>query len=264
MLFAYVIAYLVFLYAPIVIIGLFSFNESSSLTFPIEGFSLQWYEKLLSNPAFLASLKNSFIVATSAAIVTTILGSLAALALLRLRGRWKAALGAIGFAPIALPGLFLGIGLVAMFAQVGVQRSLVTVTAAHVLFALPFFIETMRSRIEYFDLSLEDAAKDLGASTMQTFKLVTLPIIGPSIIGAAMLVFALSFDEFIITVFVSGNESTLPLLIWSMMRVTVNPEINAASMVAMALSLLITIGGGLLFWAQRRRAVSARKLLNGE
>lgn len=151
-----------------------------------------------------------------------------------------------------------------MFAQVGVQRSLVTVTAAHVLFALPFFIETMRSRIEYFDLSLEDAARDLGASTMQTFKLVTLPIIGPSIIGAAMLVFALSFDEFIITVFVSGNESTLPLLIWSMMRVTVNPEINAASMVAMALSLLITVGGGLLFWAQRRRAISARKLLNGE
>jgi len=254
----YVLAYVLFLYAPIFVIALFSFHSSGALTFPFEGFSLQWYQRLLANPAFMPSLRNSLEVASATAVVTTLLGTFAALALLRLQGRAKSTLASLGFAPIALPGLFLGIGLVALFALLGVRRSLFTVTLAHVLFALPFFIETMRSRVEYFDASLEEAARDLGASPLQTFRLVTLPIIGPSILGAAILVFALSFDEFIITVFVSGNDTTLPLLIWSMMRVTVNPEINAASMIALVLSILVTALGGLLFWLQRRRAVLAR------
>jgi ABC-type spermidine/putrescine transport system permease subunit II len=132
-----------------------------------------------------------------------------------------------------------------------------------VLFTLPFFIEAMRSRVEYFDLSLEEAARDLGAGPLQTFRLVTLPIIAPTIAGAAILSFALSFDEFIITVFVSGNESTLPLLIWSMMRRAVSPDINAVSVLALALSIGLILIGGFFFWYQRRRALAVRALDTG-
>jgi spermidine/putrescine transport system permease protein len=258
MLFIFVLLALVFLYGPIVIIGLFSFHSSPSLVFPFQGVSLRWYHDLMANDTFITSLGNSVLVATCACVVTTVLGCCATLALMRLRGTPKAMLGFLSTAPVALPGLFLGIGLVALFAQFGVERSLVTVTLAHVLYALPFFVEAMRSRIQYFDLSLEEAARDLGASGFQAFRRVTLPILGPTLAGAAILTFALSFDEFIITVFVSGNDTTLPLMIWSMMRRTVNPTINAASMVALALSIFITAAGGLVFWLQRRLVINGR------
>lgn len=254
----YVWLYVAFLYAPIAIITLFSFHSTPSLTFPFEGVSLRWYAKIFSDATFMASLQNSLIVGASTAAVTTVLGSLTALGLARLKGRVQTLFGLLAFGPVALPGLFLGIALVMLFSQIGLQRSLVTVTIAHVLFTLPFFIEAVRSRIEYFDLSLEEAARDLGATPFQTFRLVTLPIIGPTIGGAAILSFALSFDEFIITVFVSGNDTTLPLTIWSMMRRAVSPDINAASVISLGLSIGLILIGGLLVWYQRRMALSAR------
>lgn len=259
----YVGIYVFFLYAPVAIITLFSFHSSPALTFPFEGFSLRWYEKIFADHTFLTALGNSLIVGCATAFITTVLGSLAALALARLKGRVKTGFGLLSFAPIGLPGLFLGISLVILFAQIGLPRSLITVVIAHVLFTLPFFIEAMRSRVEYFDLSLEEAARDLGAGPLQTFRLVTLPIIAPTIAGAAILSFALSFDEFIITVFVSGNESTLPLLIWSMMRRAVSPDINAVSVLALALSIGLILIGGFFFWYQRRRALAVRALDTG-
>ncbi|KQV27180.1 polyamine ABC transporter permease [Rhizobium sp. Root1203] len=258
MLKTYLGAYLLFLFAPIAIIVLFSFHSTPALTFPIEGLSLRWYATLLEKPDFLASLWNSLRVGFFTSIVTTFLGTLAALALIRLKGRSKHAFEILNFAPIGLPGLFLGIALVALYAAIDLPRSLLTVTIAHVLFTLPFFVETMRSRINYFDQSLEEAARDLGATQMETFRLVTIPILAPTIVGAAILTFALSFDEFIITVFVSGNDTTLPLYIWSMMRRTVDPSINAASVLALALSILVLAAGGFSLWLQRRRAVAIR------
>ncbi|RUM20522.1 ABC transporter permease [Rhizobium vallis] len=258
MLRAYLSLYLVFLFAPIAIIVLFSFHSTPALTFPIEGLSLRWYAQLFDKPDFVASLWNSLKVGFYTAIATTILGTLAALALIRLKGKYKQAFELLNFAPIGLPGLFLGIALVTLFAAINLPRSLVTVTIAHVLFTLPFFVETMRSRINYFDHSLEEAARDLGASQIQTFRLVTIPILAPTIVGAAILTFALSFDEFIITVFVSGNDTTLPLYIWSMMRRTVDPSINAASVLALALSIVVLGVGGLTLWLQRKRAVALR------
>jgi ABC-type spermidine/putrescine transport system permease subunit II len=127
-----------------------------------------------------------------------------------------------------------------------------------VLFTLPFFVEAMRSRIAHFDVAVEDAARDLGASAFQSYRMVTIPILAPTIIGAAILTFALSFDEFIITVFLSGNDTTLPLYIWSMMRRTVDPSINAASVVAMAFSILLLLTAGLYAHLQRKRTVAAR------
>ncbi|MDT6942536.1 ABC transporter permease [Brucella pseudogrignonensis] len=258
MLRAYLTAYLFFLFTPILIIILFSFHSSPALTFPIEGLSLRWYEALLSRPDFVASLWNSLKVGFFTAITTTILGTLAALALIRLKDRYKKTFEWMNFAPIGLPGLFIGIALVTLFAQVGLPRTLLTVTIAHVLCTLPFFVETMRSRINYFDHSLEEAARDLGATQLQTFRFVTIPILAPTIAGAAILAFALSFDEFIVTVFVSGNDTTLPLYIWSMMRRTVDPSINAASVIALALSIAVLAAGGLILWLQRKRAMASR------
>ncbi len=254
----YIWIYVTFLYAPMAIITLFSFHSSPSLTFPFEGFSLRWYEKIFSDANFMHSLWNSVVVGAAAAAVTTVLGSLAALGLARMKGKTKAAFGLLAFAPVGLPGLFLGISLVILYAQIGLPRSLFTIVIAHVLFTIPFFIETMRSRVEYFDLGLEEAARDLGAGPLRTFWLVTLPIIAPTIAGAAILAFALSFDEFIITVFVSGNETTLPLLIWSMMRRAVSPDINAASVLSLSLSIGLILIGGLIVWYQRRKAIGSR------
>ena len=258
MLRTYLAAYLFFLFAPIVIIVLFSFHSTPGLVFPMEGLSLRWYSELFDNRNFIVSLWNSIKVGFFTSVTTTFLGTLAGLALIRTRGSFRRAFELLNFMPIGLPGLFLGIALATLFAQIRLPRSLLTVTIAHVLFTLPFFVEAMRSRVTYFDQSLEEAARDLGANQFQTFRLVTIPILLPTIVGAAILTFALSFDEFIITVFVSGNDTTLPLFIWSMLRRTVDPSINAASVLALSLSILVLGAGGLSMWLQRKRAVAAR------
>lgn len=258
MLRAYLVGYLLFLFAPIAIIVLFSFNDSPALTFPIEAYSFRWYELLLSKPDFIASLINSAIVAVLTCVFTTLLGTLAALAMIRMKGRFRVIFEWLNFAPVGLPGLFLGISLVTLFGLIGLQRSLLTVTIGHVLFTLPFFVEAMRSRVNYFDHSLEEAARDLGASQLAAYRLVTIPILLPTIIGSAILTFSLSFDELIITIFISGNDTTLPMFIWSMMRRTVDPSINAASVMALALSILVILAGAASMWFQRRWAIAAR------
>jgi spermidine/putrescine transport system permease protein len=248
----YVWLYLGFLLSPIAVIVLFSLHSSGSLSFPFEGFSLRWYIQLWTDVQIRQGIVNSLIVASASAAISGILGSLGALAFPRLHPALRSALAVTSFAPIALPGLFLGIALVVLFAQVAIPPSLFTVTVAHVLFTLPFFVLAARTRIELFDFTLEEAARDLGASPLQTLKLVTLPIIAPTLVGAAIMCFALSFDEFIITSFVIGTQSTLPMVIWSMMRHAVTPVINAASTLALALSFGATALAGLVFLHQRR------------
>lgn len=256
----YALIYVAFLYGPLLLIVLFSFHSSPSLSFPLEGFSLRWYYQLFSDPGTLASLQNSCIVGFCAAIATAIIGSCTALGLSRLSGPFKTSIAFLNFAPIGLPGLFLGIALLILFAQMGLERSLLTVIIGHVLFTLPFFIEAARSRVEYFDLSLEEASRDLGATAQQTFRLITLPIILPTLIGATILTFAISFDEFIITVFTSGNDDTLPLFIWGMMRRSVTPVINAASVVALSLSLVVIALAGMTLRFQQHRSRIRRKV----
>lgn len=261
---AYVWLYVIVLFGPLFLIVLFSFHSSPAQTFPMQGLSLIWYEKFFANHVLVESLKNSVIVAVCSTILTTVLGSMAALALVRLRGWTKTIFGFLTFAPVALPGLFIGVALLVLFAQFGISRSLVTVTFAHVLISLPFFLEASRSRLDYFDLSLEEAARDLGATPWQSFRLVTLPIIAPTLIGAAILCFAISFDEVIVTVFTSGERTTLPIAIWSMMRQVMTPAINAASVLALTCVVLVIGGFGLLGWARRRWKTSQRRAPVGE
>jgi ABC-type spermidine/putrescine transport system permease subunit II len=143
--------------------------------------------------------------------------------------------------PVSLPALFLGIALLGYFSLLRVQLSLLTVTIGHLIYTLPYFVLVANARLERFDTVVEEAAQDLGATPWQVFWQVTMPIIAPSIIGAGVVVFALSFDEFLITFFVIGGESTLPMLIWSMMRRTIDPSINAISTVLLFTSLLLVM-----------------------
>lgn len=230
-----------FLFAPILIIILFSFNESPRLSFPITGFSLHWYVEVLNSSVFKSAVKNTLIVGTATSLIAVIIGTLASLGLTRYRFRLRGALSSLMMVPISLPALFLGITLLAYFAVLKVRLSLLTVIVGHLIYTLPYFVLVANARLERFDIVLEEAARDLGATAWQTFWRVTFPIIAPSVIGAGLVVFALSFDEFLITFFVIGSQSTLPMVIWSMMRRTIDPRINAISTMLVIASLLFIL-----------------------
>jgi spermidine/putrescine transport system permease protein len=249
---------LAFLLAPLLIIVLFSFHASPALSFPFAGFSLRWYEELIGTPQLRAAVLKSLSIASLTAIITLILGASASLAWLRFGRGGRLLIEALSVTPIALPGLFVGVSLLVLFAQAGVQLSTLTIVISHVVIAIPILIVAMRARLTLFDPSLEEAARDLGASQAQTFARVTLPLIAPTLISAAILAFAISFDEFVVTSFVAGTETTLPMYIWSSMRRTVTPLVNAISTLALIFSIAILIGAWLISRLRRHSSLSSR------
>ena len=249
---------LAFLIAPLLIIVLFSFHSTPSLSFPFMGFSLRWYEQVFSDSQLAGALLKSAKIALWTALITVVLGAGASLAWLRLPKTGRTIVEALCVTPIGLPGLFLGVALLVLFAQLGVTLSSLTIVLAHVLLTLPILIVTMKARLALFDPSLEEAARDLGANQRQTFAKVTMPLIAPTLISCAILSLAISFDEFVLTSFVSGTESTLPMYIWSMMRRTVTPLINAISTLALALSILVLMAAWIVGRLRRAHAVSTR------
>jgi ABC-type spermidine/putrescine transport system permease subunit II len=235
-----VAAVLLFLFLPIAILVLFSFNSGAALSFPLQGVSLTWYHKVLTDPVYLASLQNSFFVAVVTAVTTTVLGTAAAFALTLAAPKWRAVCAALFFAPVTLPGLFLGLSLLSLFAQTGVSPSLYTVMAAHVVFTFPYFVLIGRAALDRIDPGYEETAADLGATRWQRFTRVTLPMVWPLILAGSVLSFALSFDEFVLTFFVIGTQSTTPLVIWSAMRRSVDPSINAIATLLLLVTTLTT------------------------
>ena len=256
-------AILAFLLAPLLIIVLFSFHASPSLSFPFAGFSLRWYAELFGNAQLGAAVVKSLTIALFAALVTLVIGATASLAWLRFGKVGRGLIEAVSVTPIALPGLFVGVSLLVLFAQAGVQLSSVTIVISHVVIALPIMIVAMKARLALFDPSLEEAARDLGASQMQTFSRVTLPLIAPTLISTSILAFAISFDEFVVTSFVAGTETTLPMYIWSMMRRTVTPLVNAISTFALFFSIAILLGAALMDRLRRRSAIAGRASSQG-
>jgi len=251
---AFTIAGLVFLWAPLLLVALFSFHSTGSLTFPFEGFSTRWYDEVFSNEVISTAAKNSLIVATSTALITALLGTLAAYGLTRTSSRLRGPLSLLFFLPITLPGLFIGIALLVAFSRVEWTLSLVTVTIAHLVYVFPFFFLVARAALERLDPALEETAADLGAGRWTVFRRVTLPQVWPVLVGAACLAFALSFDEFVITFFVIGPDSTLPLFIWSGLRRTIDPSINAISTLLLAFTMLLfVVTFALTTWSERRR-----------
>jgi spermidine/putrescine transport system permease protein len=251
---AFTVAGLVFLWAPLLLVFLFSLHSTGSLTFPFEGFSTRWYDEVFSSEEIRSAAENSLIVATSTALLTLVLGTLAAYGLTRSTSRLRGPLSLLFFLPITLPGLFIGVALLVAFSRVQFSLSLLTVTIAHLVYVFPFFFLVARAALERLDPALEETAADLGASRATVFRRVTLPQVWPVLVGAACLAFALSFDEFVITFFVIGPDSTLPMYIWSSLRRTIDPSINAISSLLLAFTMLLFVVTWLLtVWSERRR-----------
>jgi spermidine/putrescine transport system permease protein len=224
----------VFLYAPIATLVLFSFNASRQ-TAVWSGFTLDWYRRLLDDPGLFRAVRNSLGVATAATALAVVLGTPAALALARHEFRGKRASQALLYLPVILPEVVLGAALVTFFGAVQLRLSLATVVIAHVVFSVSYVAIVVRARLAGLDPALEEAARDLGAGPFETFRRVTLPLALPGILAAALLVFTLSIDDYVITSFVAGaGATTLPLFIYSMLKVGVTPEVNAVSTLLLA------------------------------
>ena len=223
-----------FLWIPVALVVLFSFHRTGGLTFPFRGLSLRWYRIIFSSEEIRAAAMNSVIIALASTLVTTLFGTLAAWGLSRTPSRWRALVAPLFFVPLTLPGLFIGIALLVFFREARVTLSLSTVTIAHLVYVLPYYLLIARAALDRLDPMLDEVATDLGATRWQTFTKVTLPQVWPVLVGAALLSFALSFDEFIITFFVIGPDSTLPMYIFSQLRRTVDPQINAIATLLLA------------------------------
>jgi spermidine/putrescine transport system permease protein len=239
---AYVVVVLVWLFAPVAVVVLFSFSASPRMILPIPGYTLDWYAKAFANPLLERSIINSVILATVTATVATVLGVLFSFGVLKLRRRTRGVMTTLSLLPAAVPLLVVGMALAVLFRSLGQAPSLVNAAVGHILIALPFVILTMSARLETFDFSTLEAARDLGASPWQTFRDVTFPLIRPSVIGAALLAMALSLDEFVVTFFNVGTSMTVPVYIWSLVRRGIDPSLNAlATLTLLALVMLVVV-----------------------
>jgi spermidine/putrescine transport system permease protein len=236
----FVVAVLLYLFLPVAVVVLFSFTTSPRLSLPIEGFTLDWYDAAFSEPLLSRALVNSLQLAIVTAVGSVLLGVPFAFGLARVERRTRGVLVTASLLPAAVPALVVGVALAVLFSAATRPPGLVNAAIGHILVALPFVVLTMNARLETFDFSVLEAARDLGASPLRTFRDVALPLIRPSVIGAALLAMALSLDEFVVTWFNIGNETSLPVVIWGLMRRGINPSINALATVVLA-SLVVLI-----------------------
>ena len=238
---ALVIAVLLYLYLPILVLMVFSFNDSSQLTLPLQGFTLSWYQKMAANSDLLAALWNSLYVAVVATALTVIVGVPAALALDRFDFPGKTLFRRLVLLPLALPGIITGISLLSLFKILGVRLSLEAVIIGHATALLSVVVTQVFARLQRLNRNLEYAAADLGAKPLTVLLLVVLPNIRSAIIGSALLAFTLSFDEIPVTFFLTGRDNTLPMYIWSTLRRGITPEINAIASLIMLGSFVLAM-----------------------
>ena len=233
------IATLIFLYVPILVLVVMSFN-ASRLPFVWDGFSLKWYGALFQNAEILEGLTNTLLVALGATLFATILGTLIAIGIARYFR--SSLLEAFALAPAIIPDIVLGIGLLVFYVLVGIGLGLHSVLLAHVVFGMAFVAAVVTTRLSQTDPSMEEASRDLGASSVATFLRITVPSLAPAIIAGALLVFTLSLDEFVIAFFTDGPSTpTLPIVIYSMVRFGVTPDINALATLLMVVSFTVVI-----------------------
>jgi spermidine/putrescine transport system permease protein len=230
-----------FLWGPIAVLAVFSFNAGRQ-TAIWRGFTLDWYRRLLANDALQGSVRNSLTTAALTMVIATAIGTLAALALRRTSFPGRGATLALLFLPMVIPEVVLGAALLTFFGTIGLRLSLVTVIIAHVVFSVSYVALVVRARLAGLDPALEEAARDLGAGPVETFRRVTLPLITPGIAASALLVFTLSIDDYVVTSFVAGvGATTLPLHVYSMLRVGVTPEVNAVSTLLLAGTIVLIV-----------------------
>ena len=228
-----------FLYAPIVVLVTLSFNSSRFSTV-WQGFTWRWYALALQDVGLIASLRMSLIVGLITTMSATIIGTAAAIALVRYRIKFKRPAEGLIFLPVIIPEIVIGFATAGLFGMLGIAFGLSTIIAAHVAFSISYVVFIVRAKLVTLDPSLEEAALDLGATRWQSFFRVTLPLVLPAVISAALLVFTLSLDDYVITSFVAGpGSATLPLKIYSMVKTGVTPEINAISTVLLTVTVVL-------------------------
>ncbi len=235
------LAVFAFLYAPIFVLVIFSFNGGTRLG-AWEGFSLRWYERVLTSREWLSSLQVTLWIATFSALISTVLGTLAGLALERFRFRGKGAYDGMLYLPVIIPDIVMALSLLLFFSSVNVSLSRWTVLIGHVAFNTAFVAVIVRARLASLDPRLEEAAADLYASPWQAFWRVTFPLLRPAILAGALMAFTMSFDEFVITSFVSGQgDTTLPVKIYASIRFGLKPEITAVASLVLLISVALVV-----------------------
>jgi spermidine/putrescine transport system permease protein len=236
-----------FLYVPILLLIIFSFN-SSRLNIRWEGFSLQWYGALLQNAALLGAFKNSLIVASATTILATCLGTVGAWLLYRYHFPFQRTIGLLIFIPMVMPEVLMGVSLLVEFVHLlNLPLGYPTLIIAHTTFCFPFVLVGVQARLQGLDPFLEEAALDLGATPTQAFRLVIVPYLMPAMISGALMSFTLSLDEYIVSLFTSGPDSqTLPLKVYGMAKVGLNPQLNALSTIFVIATILLVLFSELL------------------
>ena len=253
---SYVALVILYLMTPIFMIILYGFNQTGSakritVSYVWHGFTLDWYRRLFQIPDLTQALRTSLVLAASSTVIATVLGTMIALALRRYRFRGLGATEMVLFANIAAPEIVLGASLLSLFVLVRFSRGFYTLLIAHVMFSIAYVAVTVRTRLAGLDESLEEAAQDLGAGPFETFRLVTLPLIFPGILAGALLAFALSIDDFVITQFNAGQEVTFPLWVFGASRVGIPPQVFVMGTLIFTFGAMLAAANVLL---QRRKA----------
>jgi spermidine/putrescine transport system permease protein len=238
---------------PILVMIAFGFNDTKGrLNLRWQGFTLNWYRNLFENPGLTAALRNSLLIAVISTVVSTILGTMIGLALGRYRFRGKNVYDLVIFSAISAPELVLGASLLSLFITFQFARGFVTIVVAHVAFSLAFVAVTVRARVLGLDPTLEEAAQDLGADPWTTFRKITLPLLAPGIVAGALLAFALSIDDYVVTSFVNGQVETFPIWVYGATRIGVPPQVNVMGTLIFLGGVAIAVGNAVL--ARRQRA----------
>jgi spermidine/putrescine transport system permease protein len=254
---AYLSLVYLFLFAPSLVVVIFSFNQSRFFSLPLRGFTTDWYREMLARQPLIDATKNSFSVALLTLAFSTVLGGIAGIYLARWRGRrgLQAIVSSILPMPLLLPGLIWGIALLILFSRLGRELSIFTVLIAHVLLTLPLVVLTVSTRLQTLDPRVEEAALSLGAKYPETVRRVILPHVAPALLASGLMAFTISFNEFVLAFFLTGGGfQTLPIYIYSLIRWESSPIINAAATVMLLFAGVLVLA---MYWVEGARALRA-------
>lgn len=243
---AYMVVVYAFLYAPILVLIVFSFNEGRTRG-SWEGFSLIWYETLIEDEEILSAVKNTFLVAVVSTVISTFIGTMGAIGIDQMRSRSKGRILALNQIPVVNPDIVMAVGLMVLYRSLLMDFGLLTLTLSHIAFTVPYVVLSVLPKLKQMPRALPEAAMDLGASPAQVLRKVIIPQIRPGIISGALIAFTLSIDDFVISFFTTGNGvETVSTIVYSMARRGINPTINALSTIMFAVMLILLIGVNLL------------------
>ena len=238
----YIVIFMVFLYAPAILLPVFAFNNSSIVSFPLKGFTTDWFIVLAETEALHTSAKNSLMIAVVSAVLATFFGTLAARASARYNFKGRKPIMGFIMVPMVLPEIIIGVSLLVVILQLGLDLSLWTIVLGHTLICIPLCVAILNSAFLALDNSLEEASFDLGQTKLNTFWLVTLPLVMPGIVSSLLISFTISLDEFIIAFFLAGTEPTLPVYIWGQLRFPQKlPSLMALGTILLVLSIVLLI-----------------------